>query len=698
MFKGYLFVIILTFALISFSTFIMSAPSGPAIIMQACEVDVDCPEGQLCNQTIHACQQNQTDYQNSQYIVTPPLDGHTTQTGYRSCVDSDDGLNYDVKGNVTYDVMSSGTIRTSWDSCVDDVLLQEYYCNIGFSYSKGFYCSDEDKVCKNGACVPACKDSDPGNSRYVKGVVTYGDTFFEDFCNSEDAVVKYYCGFGIGTPTSDLYLCNYSSGEKCDDGRCVISSSSPDSDHKLNILPNVKVPSSAISLVFGDDFGHAYQNHFVYNSVDPIVYYKPIKEYIDEEYYPPGDWRIITEYDDRMCLVNVEDSDPTHKLTANFKLEGITADGKTEEIEKDGRCVSTGQGKWNCYAKFPSPKDLRTLKYTCSVTVNDNVGNSIKATSKPTIVANYVFPAIRVELNEFPPSLTRNYDTFRKISELEDTPEESIQFPILSGKIIYYDVNVPVSIEKINHNYLLFNIFNLNFYRKIVDGLGINFDPNKRDNLIIVSDKVLDEASLWIGDNSKLQGFAPLNYVAYIRSDIDDNTLAHELGHSEGIHLCDEYSRLFYTLQNIVLLPSGGCPNKFPANAELREKIAKRLDGRVIRLIKTGFTGDLELPSMKTTLLYELKDTVCKVEGRQFSTPEICEGEIERRALQEFSGIIKRVYVTVTVPGEPIIIDYTLDNSVAETVMTSSGDGRVYPSVDASHPLHKFYCPLKDCG
>ncbi|MBN1502795.1 right-handed parallel beta-helix repeat-containing protein [Candidatus Woesearchaeota archaeon] len=66
------------------------------------------------------------------------------------CIDSDNGFDYHKKGRVTY------LGQASEDYCRTDIGLVEYYCS-GDRIGGGQYylCSNEGKVCRNGACVDA---------------------------------------------------------------------------------------------------------------------------------------------------------------------------------------------------------------------------------------------------------------------------------------------------------------------------------------------------------------------------------------------------------------------------------------------------------------------------------------------------------------------------------------------------------------
>ncbi len=692
--------VIILFASVLVSTIVvLSAPddsvSRGTRAYEICQSDTDCPPYQFCNLSIEGgfCQ-NKPVQSPGNYIVVPPTE--------QNCADSDGGLNYDAFGKVTI------FTEEFKDFCLNETLLQEGFCDNNIPKSIKYDCRSEGGGCLDGECTDACIDTDPTNDMSVKGKVIYRNTILDDSClggvSGSARVVKNYCD-RTGVPDFWNIRCPF--GETCYDGRCTISVSSPDSDHTLEILSDVKVPLSPLEIsiggkseIFGIDFidssRYEYRGHFVYNSADPIIYSKPIVEYTNEKFYNMDEWRIITEYDDRMCMVNVRDSDSSHKLTAYFELTGSTADGVEERLEKYTNCKPKGDGLWDCYAKFPPAKDLRTLKYTCTVTVKDDKGISITATSEPAVVARYVYPVVRVNEEEFN-LLGFEFNEYKKISELLEISNDQISNPKLSSKAVYYDVNIPVEAKELTTNFLLFKSFDFSYYKKIIKGLGIGFDPNwpKGDRLIVISDFLVNNSGTFA---SEKEGFTWVNYPAvYIRSSVNPNSLLliHELGHAYPISLCDEYNKIYYTLENILLLPSGGCPNKLP-DIERVYNIGTRLD-------VSGFYAKFQDDWMKTTLLYELKDGPCQFERSIFFSPDMCKYEFEKRAKEEYGEKLKEIEVTIQTVWssafnkqiDSIHVSYELDPAARGSVMDG---GNFYPEVNQSHPLHQYYCPLKDCG
>ena len=71
------------------------------------------------------------------------------------CVDSDDGLNYNVQGTTC-----AKGIPCSVDYCIDKILLNEFYCKKGVKpvQSVTYSCP---YACANGACIPAPTNNPP---------------------------------------------------------------------------------------------------------------------------------------------------------------------------------------------------------------------------------------------------------------------------------------------------------------------------------------------------------------------------------------------------------------------------------------------------------------------------------------------------------------------------------------------------------
>ena len=110
------------------------------------------------------------------------------------CTDLDGGRNYGAKGYI-----KTQTGEHAEDVCESEGYLNEYYCVDDKIYSDRIMCP---YGCKDGAClqhpvqIAECIDSDatnivtvpngvlhpPGEDRYLKGSVTYGNIVYKDYC------------------------------------------------------------------------------------------------------------------------------------------------------------------------------------------------------------------------------------------------------------------------------------------------------------------------------------------------------------------------------------------------------------------------------------------------------------------------------------------------------------------------------------
>ena len=126
------------------------------------------------------------------------------------CLDSDGGLNEDVKGAVT----SGGA--TVQDSCASAEAVSEYYCDNGKAASKDIICGTG-MACSGGQCVKAqCTDSD-GKSTATKGTAKSGSQTLNDACADANSVTEYFCE--SDQLKSEKIAC--ASGFGCQDGKCV---------------------------------------------------------------------------------------------------------------------------------------------------------------------------------------------------------------------------------------------------------------------------------------------------------------------------------------------------------------------------------------------------------------------------------------------------------------------------------------------
>ena len=151
------------------------------------------------------------------------------------CMDSDNGLNYYVKGDATGFEVDGETHSTFEDYCANsptydtEYNLVEQYCKGDYVYADFYTCPNG---CEDGACIDevveyTCSDSDetPTNNGYdyfTKGVVIGTDMndlsiiSKVDTCESAITLREYYCNQG--------FVMSYGTGCKdgCNEGVCVV--------------------------------------------------------------------------------------------------------------------------------------------------------------------------------------------------------------------------------------------------------------------------------------------------------------------------------------------------------------------------------------------------------------------------------------------------------------------------------------------
>lgn len=146
------------------------------------------------------------------------------------CMDSDGGINYYLRGNLTGFI--GGSIVNLTDDCStdDNVTLYEVYCNGSeVSDAPRYTCPNG---CSNGACLPqndtnqsvSCTDSDGGLNYYLKGTATGGHLGFpgevltaSDQCElGNNYVDEIYCGEN-GNLAQNAELCP----NGCLNGACL---------------------------------------------------------------------------------------------------------------------------------------------------------------------------------------------------------------------------------------------------------------------------------------------------------------------------------------------------------------------------------------------------------------------------------------------------------------------------------------------
>jgi hypothetical protein len=171
-----------------------------------------------------------------------------------TCSDSDDGANYNVKGNVS---LSNGSI--SIDYCIGDKLM-EYWCD-GNMVKVNLVNCQEGYSCSEGACIVNeteltnldCIDSDDLGSDlekyYARGTTIGMNGEFRDTC-SNNILKEYYCN---GSQVNfEEYNCPYGCSPGSDGGSCAVlkSNNCMDSDNGSAIFE--KGEGSANSIILND--------------------------------------------------------------------------------------------------------------------------------------------------------------------------------------------------------------------------------------------------------------------------------------------------------------------------------------------------------------------------------------------------------------------------------------------------------------
>jgi hypothetical protein len=134
-----------------------------------------------------------------------------------TCVDSDKGVNYYVKGYVD----RLGDIKE--DYCIDDNTVVDYYCYNYKNYTESIWTCDYgcvDGACKSGTLPPppSCTESDGGNYPAIFGRLTFDNEEFEDNCIDLNTLEEYYClANGYGSLKHECL-------EDCKNGYCITNS------------------------------------------------------------------------------------------------------------------------------------------------------------------------------------------------------------------------------------------------------------------------------------------------------------------------------------------------------------------------------------------------------------------------------------------------------------------------------------------
>ena len=147
--------------------------------------------------------------------------GYTISVTAPPCTDSDGGDNIYVAGTADARVNGAGSYFT--DTCVYSnggagcgdscSAVAEGMCGSGGVASQLRQCPSG--VCKNGACITStCTDSDGGKAYNVKGVVTYNNNDYSDFCEGSVLSERFCQNNEVAT---ELFTCT----SNCGDGACL---------------------------------------------------------------------------------------------------------------------------------------------------------------------------------------------------------------------------------------------------------------------------------------------------------------------------------------------------------------------------------------------------------------------------------------------------------------------------------------------
>lgn len=239
-----------------------------------------------------------------------------------TCSDSDGGMNYNVRGNITglelnpYDDL--GYPVSYLDTCNSaGTRLTEYFCDptglyivnysvVAYDY---YYCPNG---CSNGACVNqttpqpnvTCSDSDGGLNYYVEGTINYfynthtsnpdfyGSHIAQDQCMDNGSLLENSCTYY--DPYELHPAKSYTCPNGCKDGACIRKNLEilkiERSNNLLNLYENItsiytSVSDSELPLYFRDidnsDFtytqkitlGNIYLKNFTDKDYEPGVYY-----------------------------------------------------------------------------------------------------------------------------------------------------------------------------------------------------------------------------------------------------------------------------------------------------------------------------------------------------------------------------------------------------------------------------------------
>lgn len=157
--------------------------------------------------------------------TTCPEDCSTNVT----CTDSDEGLDYSVKGSAS-GMRRSGVFENNTDKCVDNITLLEWYCIDGLLDGFWYECPSG---CAGGACTSIinCTDSDGGKNYYTYGKIEYvnnpaGILAEYDVCDGE-YLTERIC---VDATDNSKNFVKYKCPNGCEDGVCISIINCTDTD------------------------------------------------------------------------------------------------------------------------------------------------------------------------------------------------------------------------------------------------------------------------------------------------------------------------------------------------------------------------------------------------------------------------------------------------------------------------------------
>ncbi len=410
-----------------------------------------------------------------------------------------------------------------------------------------------------------CIDSDSGKDYLVKGVVDLYDSSGnsitkEDKCKDETNLLEQYCEGNEAK--EEEYDCNFKN-MVCREGKCqenmrfetpvqVKLDINPPYEEIINPDTLFEVVLMAHPKIFSD---------------------KKIFDYMDEKFYESENWKIVSETDDLISVVNIVHPDPKRQVEAEFSLStGQTKKGYCQRLEQ----VDDGQ-LWMCFAEFEPQVNRRGERISSDVNVKDDKDGKITTSSNSVAVANYEIHFAQVnglaseDIMRDWGNIVKQTENFVSISGLEKTVPQQLANPKASYKFIYYFAYIGGSSEKfafhITHidetgkDKTEYFLKTTKLYEKVIGDLDIKHHP-PNDKIIIVSNYLIRLLRTRI---SGLEGITDSKAYRFVvlGSDANFKVLSHELGHAYSPHFCDEYSVAAWMKQEYYD-GSGKCKNKLP--------------------------------------------------------------------------------------------------------------------------------------